>query len=106
MKVLKNGKVICAGIIVSSELILTAKICANEPQARYAVESGELHSSSPVKRHRPINKFFEGYLALLLIVPSIRTRGPSQHRKILLYEGALPGETLATISGWEDTSER
>lgn len=101
MKVLQNDVEICAGVIVSPKNILTIRVCANEPKARYTIISGA-PLISPIQYHNVVDRLHQGRCALHVIRPDIGFASPSLNRQMPLFEGPLPRYIIqAAIISWE-----
>ena len=106
VKIKKQNLRICAGIILSPAVVLTADVCVQEPISAYRIVSGAEHFS--VIRYHDIRMKINrvpGHddlkdLALLFLDKLIDLAPPGVNRKIDLYEGPVPVDELATIAGW------
>ncbi|XP_033218376.1 trypsin eta-like [Belonocnema kinseyi] len=107
VNVQKNEHNECGGIIITSEIILTAAQCFHDENAFYSVLTASMHVGGRTRRnitHKIIYPHFNGDtltgdLALLIIQPPIDLVH-SPNRRIEIYNGILPTKSYVTLSGW------
>ena len=103
----KNGREECGGIVLTSEIILTAAHCFHETNEFYTVLTASLRLGGRISRNITSKLFFPHYnpnelehdLAMLFIYPPIDLE-QSPNRRIELYNGTLFPNTPAALSGW------
>ena len=97
----------CVGIILASNVILTAAHCVEEHVSAYSILSGSTFANNGTSHRITLKIVHPGYnsrgfvddLALLIIHPPINIYH-SVNRKIELIVGPVPPYTLGIVSGW------
>ena len=104
VKIKKNGRINCAGIILSAHHILTADHCIDQEITSYTITNlGNRRLTTDehniLRKINHISDYFTNDIALLLIDPPIDFMR-SKARKVDLLIGPIPPNTTGTISSW------
>ncbi|XP_033230876.1 trypsin delta-like [Belonocnema kinseyi] len=107
VNILMNSLPACGGSILSEYVIITAAHCFDDHTGKYSILSGSIYvdqgTHHSIKRILIYPHFhpkkYGNDLALFSISPAIDF-ARSTNRKILLYNGHVPPNTLGTVSGW------
>ena len=103
-KIIKNGMINCAGIILSAHHILTADHCIDQEIKSYTIRtfgkcSETTNEHKILRKINHLSDYFTNDIALLLIEPPINFVR-SKARTIDLLIGPIPPNTTGTISSW------